>query len=99
MNRVRCYRLLTPFQDGTNKKLLNDLFTLLLLTYSRTLGCGPRGPIANYTHVIVSLLEAWKLTVVWIEWMLPFLTPFQEGTNSKLFNSGKIIVDILKYLY
>ena len=67
--------------------------------YRRTFG--------NCTHVMVSLLKAWKVTVVWIECHDAVLTPFQEGTHQKLLrnlNSASkianwIIVDILKYLY
>ena len=57
-------------------------------------------------HVIVSLLKAWKVTVVWKPRCRLF-TPFQEGTHHKLLAQEKsaskvgnwIVVDILKYLY
>ena len=64
---------------------------------------------ANCTHVIGSLLKAWKVTVVWMSATMPFrLTPFQEGTHHKLLaqknhliSASKvanwITVDILKY--
>ena len=44
-----------------------------------------RGTFANCTHV---LLEAWKVTVVWI-----------ECDDAIFFVANWIIVDILKYLY
>ena len=64
----------------------------------------------NCTHVIVSLLKAWKVTVVWIECHDRLLTTFQDGTHHKLLaqenylnSASKVanwnIVDILKYLY
>ena len=67
---------------------------------------------ANCTHVIVSLLKAWNMTVVWIVCGDAFVTPLQEGTHHKLLAQEKNlnfaskvvnwiihVVDILKYLY
>ena len=50
-----------------------------------------RGTFANCTHVTVSLLKAWKVTVVWIESAtMLFLTLFQEGTHHKFLAQEKI---------
>ena len=40
------------------------------------------GMFANCTHVIVSLLKAWKVTVVWIECNdTVFLMPYRDGPH------------------
>ena len=66
--------------------------------------------LANCTHIMVSLLKAWKLTVVGIECDdAAFLTSFQEGPHQKLFFQGNcqtsaskltncIVVDIVNFL-
>ena len=76
-------------------------------------GCGGplRGTFANCTHIIVSLLKAWKVTVVGIEWtMLPFNVISRRSTPEIVLSrkivqkfvskvANLIIVEILKYLY
>ena len=63
---------------------------------------------AKSTHIMVSLLKAWKLTVVGIECDdAAFLMSFQEGPHQKLFFQGIFqtsdnkmyyTVDIVNYL-
>ena len=71
-------------------KLLPELFVyVLVLTYfigcEGTLGGSPlERNVSNCTHVIVSLLIAWNVTVVWIVCDNAFLTPLQGGTHHKL---------------
>ena len=76
-----------------------------------TLGCGCyRGTFLNCTHVTVSLLKAWKVTVVWIKCTMPSFNAIPEGTYHKFLAQEKnlnsaskvanwIIVDILKQPY
>ena len=69
-----------------------------------------RGMFANCTNIIVSLLKAWKVTVVDRVLRYRHLTLFQEGPHrnssfmkKKIFlqNSASKLAnwDILKYLY
>ena len=60
--------------------------------YEGTLDWGPLGKnvcYANCTHIMVSILKAWKVTLVGIECNgASFLTSFQEGPHQKLFFQG-----------
>ena len=69
-----------------------------------------RGTFANCTHVIVSLLKAWNVTVVWIVCDDAVFNTTSRRYTPQIVSSGKnlntaskvanwIIVDILKYLY
>ena len=55
---------------------------------------------ADCTHVIVSLLKTWKVTVVWIECHdAVFLMPLQEGTHHKLLAQEKNLNSASKVAY
>ena len=49
-----------------------------------------RGTFANCIHIIVSLLNAWMVTVVWVVCDDAFFTPLQEDTHHKLLAQEKI---------
>ena len=53
--------------------------------------------LANCTHVIVSLLKAWKVTVVWIG--CDDAVSSRKNLNSASKVANWIIIDILKYHY
>ena len=58
------------------------------------------GPFGNCTHIIVSLLKAWKVRVKdRVQWC-HFLKSFQEGPH-QIFTRKKFFfeVDIVKYIY
>ena len=85
-------------------KLLPELFVyVLVLTYFKgcegNLGGNPlERNVSNCTHIVVSLLKAWNVTVVWIVCDDAFFNP-QKNLNSASKVANWIIVDILKYLY